>query len=116
MKYIITESRYNDIVTNYLDTKVYPDYGWASTEAYIDEMNTFGYIDFYINDIRVYSYYDRYSQQGTVHQQMDVKFLIILPSLNKELTDFFGLRWKPIFKEWFETNSGLNVKDIIIGK
>ena len=116
MKYIITESRYNDIVTNYLDTKVYPDYGWASTEAYIDEMNTFGYIDFYINDKRVYSYYDRYSQQGTVHQQMDVKFLIILPSLNKELTDFFGLRWKPIFKEWFETNSGLNVKDIIIGK
>ena len=116
MKYIITESKYNDIVTKYLNDRIYPDYGWISTDDYESEINAFGYIDFHINDKRGYSYYDRYSKQGTVHQQMDVKFLIILPWLNKELTDFFSLRWKPIFKEWFETNTGLEVGDIIIEK
>jgi hypothetical protein len=106
MKYIITESKYNDIVTKYLNDRIYPDYGWIPTDEYESEINAFGYIDFYINDKRGYSYVDG-------HSESNVWTLVITRRLNKELTDFFGLRWKPIFKEWFETNTGLEVGDII---
>lgn len=109
MKYIITESKYNDIVTKYLNDRIYPDYGWISTDDYESEINAFGYIDFYINDKKGYSYVDGFLEKY-------VWTLVISPWLNKELTDFFGLRWKPIFKEWFETNTGLEVDDINIEK
>jgi hypothetical protein len=109
MKYIITESKYNDIVIKYLNDRIYPDYGWISTDDYESEINAFGYVDFYINDKKGYSYVDGYSESN-------VWTLVISPWLGKELTDFFSLRWKPIFKEWFETNTGLEVGDIIIEK
>lgn len=106
MKYIITESKYNNIVTNYLDIKVHPDYGWNSTTAYKEEIDLWSYIDFPINDIAGYTYAGK-------HFGEYVNTLIILPWLDKELTDFFGPRWKPIFKEWFETNTGLQVDKIV---
>jgi hypothetical protein len=109
MKYIITESKYNDIVTKYLNDRIYPDYGWNSATAYKEEMELWSYIDFPINDIVGYTYVGG-------HSEANVWTLVITPWLNKELTDFFGLRWKPIFKEWFETNTGLEVGDIIIEK
>jgi hypothetical protein len=28
----------------------------------------------------------------------------------------FGPKWKPIFKEWFEKNSGLEVRDMKVGE
>jgi len=32
-----------------------------------------------------------------------------------KLTTLFGNFWQPVFKDWFEENSGLEVKKMIIG-
>jgi hypothetical protein len=41
--------------------------------------------------------------------------LLLTPWLSEQLNSLFGSRWKPIFKEWFEKNSGLEVKKMEIG-
>ena len=38
--------------------------------------------------------------------------LLIYPRVGRELTSLFGDKWKSVFKEWFEENTGLEVVQI----
>jgi len=111
MKYIITESKYHDVIINYLDKAVHPDYGW-NWEFYRDEIDNYGACDFHINDIVGYSYFGVY---GGRDDSEYMYLLLLTPWLSEQLNSLFGPLWKPIFKEWFEKNSGLEVKRMETG-
>jgi len=108
---IITESKYEEVILNYLDKAVYPDYGWGPElhEFYKDEVDEYGGHDFYINYGVGYSYLGAYGEYEYMY------LLLIQPWLGEQLNSLFGSRWKPIFKEWFEKNSGLEVRKMEIG-
>jgi hypothetical protein len=112
MKFIITESRYSNLVTNYLDIGVYPDYNWGPElhDFYREEIRTYGIYDFVINDNVAYTYFGEWDGYDYMY------LLLIQPWLSRELTSMFGPKWKPIFKEWFEKNSGLEVRDMKVGE
>jgi hypothetical protein len=111
MKFIITENRVNEVVLNYLNKKVHPDYTWGPElhQFYQDDVEEYGAYDFYINDIVGYTYFGNYFNNGYLG------LLLIQPWLGEQLNSLFGNRWEPIFKEWFESNSGLEVKLMKIG-
>ena len=114
MKFIITENRVNEVVLNYLNIKVHPDYNWGPElhEFYRDDVEEYGAHDFYINDVVGYSYFGVY---GGRDESEYMYLLLIQPWLGEQLNSLFGSRWKPIFKEWFEKNSGLEVRKMEIG-
>jgi hypothetical protein len=92
----------DEIIYNFLEDDYYPDYNWGPElfDFYRKEVKKHGIIDFYINDSEGYSYYS----DGT---------LDIMPWVCKRLNEWFNDSWKPVFKKWFEENSGLKVKRIV---
>lgn len=99
MKIIISENRVNQVIRKYLDETFYPDYGWDNPDFYQKDVKQYGSYEFQINDETAYVYYN-------------TKTLEIYPWLDEKLTSLFGDKWLPVFKEWFEENSGLKVKKI----
>lgn len=110
MKYIITESKVKEVITNYLDTYAHPDYdvGFKLHDFYQDEIKTFGSYTFTIDDVEAYTYWGNY---GGIKN-----FLEVHDDLNKDLTQKFGKMWVPIFIDWFEKNVGLKVDQIYLPK
>lgn len=105
MKIIITESKLNNTIVNYLDENFYPDYGWVSQEDYANEINKYGSYDFYINDEPRYTF-----SVGDGVSELYVRNDTIV-----RLSDLFGDFWIPVFKEWFEKNTGLKVDSMVDG-
>ena len=105
MKVIITESRLEGLIIEYLDDTCYPDYTWGPElhDFYRENIKRFGGYDFEINDEVGYSYYDNEDYDKT---------LIIVEWLSEKLTSLFGNKWGSVFIKWFEKNSGLKVKEI----
>ena len=103
MKFIITESKAEQIILKYLDVYIEPDYSWGPDlhKFYREEVKNFGVYDFVINDRRAYSYWD-----GNHND----KLLEVMPWVYEQLDSLFGSMWEDIFIEWFEKNSGLKVK------
>ena len=101
MKIIISENKVNQIIRKYLDDDFYPDYNWGPElhDFYKKDVKRYGSYEFQINDETAYVYYN-------------TKTLEIYPWLDEKLTSLFGNKWLPVFKEWFEENSGLKVKKI----
>jgi len=110
---IITESKHEEVILNYLNKAVHPDYDWGPElhKFYRDEVTVWGVHDFYINDVVGYSYVGNYYRKDSEYLYL----LLIQPWLFGQLTSLFGSRWKPIFKEWFEKNSGLEVREMEVG-
>jgi hypothetical protein len=110
---IITESKHEEVILNYLNKVVHPDYDWGPElhKFYRDEVTVWGEHDFYINDVVGYSYVGNYYRKDSEYLYL----LLIQPWLFGQLTSLFGSRWKPIFKEWFEKNSGLEVREMEVG-
>ena len=105
MRIIISESRLYNIILDYINKNYYPDYGWEdSTEFYRNEVMRHKEIDFRINEIYSYAYYLTYG--------FDEKVLHITSRVEDELTDLFGNKWVPVFKDWFEKNTGLTVSAV----
>lgn len=98
----LDDKEMEDLIIDHLNSKFYPDYNWGSDlhDFYRHEVVKYGSYEFLINDEMAYSY-DR------------SKKLRILPLVVKPLTKIFGDRWVPVFKKWFEVNSGLDVDFII---
>jgi hypothetical protein len=109
MKYIITNERLHSLIINYLDSNFVPDYGWSSKEFYEKEILNYNSIEFLINDL--YSYYYNASY-GYFKKE---KVLQIETWVSNKLYGLFGEFWIPIFKEWFETNTSLQVKIMMYG-
>jgi hypothetical protein len=103
-KVIISESRLNDFIYEYLTTEYHPDYNWGPElhDFYRKDIAKHGFHDFAINDRRAYAY--RGQGRGE---------LLIRTWVEYKLDSLFGDRWRPVFVKWFEDNSGLPVKKII---
>lgn len=120
MKYIITESKLERAIISYLDDNFYPDYGWDDEEYYRGELEINNELDFYINDMDSYIYYgcnsgeknDKHFEPSGKLEYYKCPLLLIYPAVSQQLNSYFGDMWKPIFKKWFEENTGLTVNQI----
>jgi hypothetical protein len=119
MKYIITESKLESAIISYLDENFYPDYGW--NDSYQEYVDRWGDRVFFINDVESYIYYgcnagvkdDRHFDPNDGKLRWyKCPLLSIYPAVSKQLSSYFGDMWKPIFKKWFEENTGLIVNQI----
>jgi|688.fasta_scaffold732691_2 hypothetical protein len=124
MKIVITENKVDNLIRKWLDSEYTPDYGWHENNrsgTYQDDVDKWGDLVFFINDVDSYIYYgcnanagpedEYFAGYGPLHDY-DCPLLHIYPVVGRKLTSLFGNLWKPIFKQWFEENTGLEVKQI----
>ena len=121
MKIIISENRVNQIIRKYLDETFYPDHGWGNPDDYQQDVDKFGDLVFFINDVDSYIYYgcnanagpedEFFAGYGHLHNYK-CPLLSVYPRVSEQLTSLFGEKWLPVFKEWFEENTGLEVVQI----
>ena len=121
MKIIITESRLEKVVTDYLDDIYVPDYGWSYPYVYQKDVNQYGDLVFFIDDKDSYIYYgcnanagpedEFFAGYGHLHNYK-CPLLSVYPVVAQRLDSTFGDIWKPIFKKWFEKNTGLEVTQL----
>jgi hypothetical protein len=130
MKYIITESKLNETIKNYLNS-VFPveDINWTpSIDENGNEMDSA--IEFYVGDyldeeplFRWYDkgYWDNEMEDLSPTQEFDRKLLkkyknespileFEKSNISRSLNGYFGDAWKEPFKEWFYDNFGFIVK------
>jgi hypothetical protein len=124
MKVIISENKVNQVIRKYLDDTYYPDYGWNENTrhgSYQEDVDKYGDIVFFIDDQDSYIYYgcnanagpedEYFAGYGHLHNYK-CPLLSVYPRVSEELTSLFGDKWLPVFKEWFEENTGLKVVQI----
>jgi hypothetical protein len=107
MKIIITKSKYEEGILNYLKANYYPDYDWGPElhSFYKEGVKKYGGYEFNINDKVGYDYdYKRELNDGILH---------VYSIVTEPLYNLFGYKWVPIFKEWFEENTGLKVNEVM---
>ena len=119
MKYIITESKLESAIISYLDENFIPDYGWSYPDVYQRDVEQYGDVNFFINDQDSYIYYGSNADNEIINGSEDghlynykCPLLSIYPRISQQLNSLFGDIWKPIFKKWFEENTGLIVNQI----
>lgn len=108
MKIQIRQEQLNNLILNYLNKNYVPDYGWGSDlfDFYKNEVRTWNYVSFNINDILSFVYFEK------SHSTNQDRVLLINPWLGDDLTSLFGDFWIPVFKDWFESNTNLKVDNI----
>jgi hypothetical protein len=127
MKYIITESKLEEIIVNYLN-KMYNvnDINWKyplendeETDNWEEDPNK---LYFYKGDDeyddRIFLWYDK--EYWNVERSDNARnYYEKSPALDFEnrndliiLNGYFGDKWVPVFKKWFEDNFGVPVKSI----
>ena len=124
MKVIISENRIDKVIRKYLDDTYYPDYGWNENTrhgSYQEDVDRYGDLVFFINDQDSYIYYgcnanagpedEFFAPYGHLHNY-ECPLLLVYPRESETLTSLFGNKWLPVFKEWFEENTGLEVTQI----
>lgn len=104
MEFIISESKINDAIRTYLDINVIPDYGWGDKTFYKEEIGKYKIHDFIVNDNVAYTYY------GNELKWIPENSIEFQKSFYERLNQLFGKFWIPVFKEWFEENTGLGIK------
>lgn len=112
MKYIISESKLESFIEDYLNNSYHPDYGWGPElwEFYKGESEHYGYVDLTIDDVSAYQYLYKENEW----EKNLPKTLLIQPWVAEKLDDLFGNIWEPLFVNWFEKNSGLPVEHFVI--
>ncbi|NBO23426.1 hypothetical protein EBU94_08845 [bacterium] len=122
MKFVITESRLEDTIMNYLDELFdIQNLNWTHPYEYNDETGEEGEdenrIEFYIGDYEgeeegCFRWYDcDYFNEGSPAQD-------ICPTINIEneyvnvLNGYFGDLWQETFKKWIDLHFDLPVKTV----
>ena len=105
---IISESRVHDVIIKYLNQYMYPDYdiGFELHDFYQEDVKKYGSYDFTINDEVAYTYWGEY---GGFKNRLEIEGWVF-----NDLNQKFGKRWIPIFKEWFEEKTGLQVNRMLL--
>lgn len=123
MKVIIAENRLNDFILKYIEEK-YPVDEINHTEGYDDLGNpddssyTF-YVGDYDDAETLFRWYSKDYWEGPDESTVDYRIkqsplLAFEDSRDAEKFDsLFNEYWKPVFKQWFYDNFGLEVKTII---
>lgn len=109
MKYSITQSRLSEVITQYLDSNWYPDYGWDSHEDYRRVWERWHEVEFTVNDEPSYVIL---LEKHTITDEPGDKVLLLFPVFYDKMNDLFNENWENVFAEWFKTNTGLNFDKI----
>lgn len=123
MKYIITEDqsdRIKSYVVEYLDKNLTPFKGWVSSKDYKRKLReNLGEIFFYLQGLDLGSFedynhmwYSTCDNQNTPMYGEECPLITIPKGHLSVLEGYFGNMWKPIFIEWFQTNTGLKLKNV----
>jgi hypothetical protein len=122
MKYIISESKLEKTIVNYLD-ELFPldDINWHHPYEYNDEtgeeFESDTLIEYYRgdfdegNDICFRYYFCEYFNQGSYAQDICPTVSLEIP-YERILDGYFGDTWREPFKQWFEERFELPVKTI----
>ena len=104
----LNEEDLNEFIYQYLTENYYPDYNWGPElhDFYREDVEKYGFYQFSTNDKYGYVYLGEWDGYDYLYT------LVISEWVNKELTPLFGNKWIPVFKRWFEDNSGLEVREI----
>lgn len=104
----LNEKDLDKFIYKYLTEEYYPDYNWGPElhDFYREDVDEYGAYDFYINDVVGYTYLGEYDGYDYLYT------LVIHKWVADGLKPLFGNKWIPVFKEWFEHNSGLTVREI----
>jgi hypothetical protein len=104
----LNEEDLNEFIYQYLTENYYPDYNWGPElhDFYREDVEKYGFYQFSTNDKYGYVYLGEWDGYDYLYT------LVISEWVNKELTPLFGDKWIPVFKRWFENNSGLEVRKI----
>ena len=122
MKVIITENRLNDFILKYIEEK-YPVDEINHTEGYDDLGNpddssyTF-YVGDYDEAETLFRWYSKdYWEGDSVAARLRAEESPILSFDDWDnyhhLDSMFNEHWKPVFKQWFYDNFGLEIKTIV---
>ena len=109
-RYIISESRLEKFIYEYLTSHYEPDYEWNHVQNYKNAIERQGWIDFDINDTGAYTFL---GDEG-IYGDNKKNTLIIQSWVVDRLNDLFGDKWVSVFLEWFEDNFGLPVEHVIL--
>jgi hypothetical protein len=107
MKYIISESKLESFIREYLNYRVRPDY---STGINPQDLH-----DFYQRDVKKYGSYSFTIDDEEAYRYFRNGVIFIQSWLVRKLSGLFGDLWHPIFKSWFEEITGLHVEGIQFG-
>jgi len=121
MKYIITETKFENLVLNYLD-QIFPthdihylaplEYDSTTGEEWEDNNRFEFYIGDYGDENTCFKWYDceyftKYSEARKYCPTVSIE-----PEFSYKLNSFFGEKWIPIFIKWFDENFDLPVKSV----
>jgi hypothetical protein len=101
----------DEFIYKYLKENLYPDYNWSPEDESLKQqikrnIKSYGTQTFYIDDVDAYSYFGEWDGYDYLSLVVINRWVI------EELTSLFGDKWIPVFKRWFEDNSGLEVREI----
>ena len=121
MKFIITESKFDQVIQDYLDDLFKID-DIHSTNPYVmddetdEEYEDDNHIEFYIGD---------YDEENTIfdwyscdyfYEDVEIRNRCPIVHIDEEysnsLNGYFGDKWVEPFKKWFKTNFDLPVKSV----
>jgi len=121
MKYIITESRLEETITNYLEElfdvdninyTVPYEYNDDTGEEYDDDTRMEFYIGDYGDDDTCFRYYFcEYFDEGSEARELCPIVNVEFP-YDERLNAYFGDKWVGPFKKWFYKNFDLPVKTV----
>jgi hypothetical protein len=124
MKYIISESRVEKAIYEYMDELfgdvMYERYYYFDKESYTDNV-----LEFYNKDLEdsgdyLFEYVKKeYYDEPHIGQHLKEKYLSQAPMVEflhsyttRQLDAYFGDRWKQVFVKWFKDKFNLPVKTI----
>jgi len=104
----LNDKEVDELIYKYLTENYSPDYEWGPElhHFYKKDVETYGSHDFETNNRLSYTYFGAWNGRDYLYT------LVIEKWFSNELTLLFENKWIPVFKKWFEDNSGLEVINI----
>lgn len=106
MKYIISESRLEKFIYEFISSNFEPDHGWQEHGWYKRSSERWGSISFDVRGQNAYDYFLLWDSS------VKPRTLIIEGWLEKLLDELFGNNWDHVFMKWFSDNTGLPVEHL----
>ena len=104
MKYLIDKQRLDDLILEYISEEYVPDYGWGDWYNYKEDIDIWGEVEFYVNDVSSYSYHKSFKGYNNI--------LVIRNRIVGKLTKMFGNMWISVFANWFSENTSLPIQSV----
>lgn len=108
MKYIIANSRLENIILRYLDSNLTPYDGWNPEEYYEDARAGLDGLYLFLDEDNT----DEHMYYLTKKSNKNFPKVFLPDYWYDSLMDLFGEHWKPVFIKWFEKNTTLPIKSV----